>query len=263
MKKPAVIIVTGASRGLGAGIARWLSQAGAHLVLAARSPISLDALNGPGTATAVATDVSDPAACRRLVDTALERYGRLDGLVNNAAVVTPLAPLASADPAEWLRSHQINLLGPVCLTRGALPALRRSRGRIVNISSGAAVHAIEGAGAYCVSKAALNHFTAMIAAEEPEVTAVALRPGVVDTPMQTVLRRQPMASQAAFYRRLKQENQLEPPMVPARVAAWLALAAPPELTGRFVSYDDSVVADAAAAALGPVPAAEDVPGPDR
>jgi NAD(P)-dependent dehydrogenase (short-subunit alcohol dehydrogenase family) len=249
-----VIIVTGASRGLGAAISRWLMQSGARLVLAARSsaPIAALAEESPHDALAVTTDVSDPEACRALVETAMERFDRLDALVNNAAVVEPLGLLETADIDQWRNTLQVNLLGPAALARFALEELRRRRGRVVNISSGAAVHAITAAGAYCVSKAALNHLTTVIAAEAPEVTAVALRPGVVDTRMQVVLRQQPLAEQAEFYRDLQRRRQLEPPMVPARTAAWLALAAPPALSGRFFSYDDPEISEPALNALGTV-----------
>ena len=96
--------------------------------------------------------------------------------------------------------------------------------------------------AYCAGKAALNHFTQVLAAEETTLTALAVRPGVVDTEMQAVLRREGSkamtASQVAYYHQLKDRGALEPPEIPARSIAWLALYAPPEFSGRFLDYDD-------------------------
>ena len=188
-----VVIVTGASRGLGAATAFCLASGDAAVCLVARSEKALLAvetniLERGGRAMAIPADVADREACGHIVERSLERWGRLDALVNNAGVLGPLAYTADAAPMDWLETLKVNVMGPYYLTRAALPLLRQTSGRIVNVSSGAATTALAGAGAYCVSKAALNHFTRILAVEEPGVTAVAVRPGVVDTPMQTLLR---------------------------------------------------------------------------
>lgn len=247
MTDPPVVIVTGASRGLGAAIARSLAAQGANVVRVARTERALSAAaaeieSGAGRCLAAAADVTDWAACQAVVEMTLDGFGRIDALVNNAGVVRPLAATATADPAEWRRCIETNLLGPFYMTRAALAALRQTRGRIINVSSGAATLPLAGAAAYCASKAALNHFTAVLAAEEPQVTALAVRPGVVDTDMQAELRNQKEsgmpADQVAYYQGLKSEGRLEPPDVPGRAIAWLALQAPRGWSGRFVSYDD-------------------------
>ncbi|MCP4625898.1 MAG: SDR family NAD(P)-dependent oxidoreductase [bacterium] len=96
--------------------------------------------------------------------------------------------------------------------------------------------------AYCTGKAALNHFTRVLAAEEKGVTALTVRPGVVDTAMQAVLRNEKdnamPGQQIAYYRQLKDHGQLEPPEIPARSIAWLALYAPSHFSGKFFDYDD-------------------------
>ena len=139
----------------------------------------------------------------------------------------------------------------------AVPALRAAPGRVVNISSGAAVKPIGAWSAYCAAKAALTHLTAVLAVEEPRIISVALRPGVVDTEMQAVIRREgPSAmdpERAAYFVQLKEEGRLEPPWVPARAAAWLALHAPPSMSGRFVEYDDPRVAEPALSLFGASP----------
>jgi NAD(P)-dependent dehydrogenase (short-subunit alcohol dehydrogenase family) len=169
-------------------------------------------------------------------------YGRLDALVNNAGILSPVARLAEADPKTWEYNLAVNLMGPFYLAQAAIPHLRATRGRIVNVSSGAAVKAIEGWSAYCVAKAGLTHLTRLLAAEEPDITAVALRPGVVDTAMQAQIRKEGdgamSAEKAAYFQQLKTDGQLLEPMLPAAKIAWLAMAAPPVLSGMFLDYDD-------------------------
>ena len=124
----------------------------------------------------------------------------------------------------------------------------------MNVSSGAATMALETVSAYCTGKAALNHFTRVLAAEEPAVTALTMRPGVVDTDMQAVLRNavgnaMPV-EQIAYYQQLKERGELEPPQIPARAIAWLALHAPREFSGQFLDYDDPRISRPAAQVFG-------------
>ena len=245
-----VVIVTGASRGLGAAVARWLAQAGAAVTLMARSQeklmeVAADVRRLGGIPHAFKADVSDPKACRSAVESTLNHFGRIDSLVNNAGVVEPLAPIADTHPADWRRNIEVNLFAPYYLVRAAILELRRHNGRIVNVSSGAATMVIENASAYCTGKAALNHFTRVLAAEEKEVTALTMRPGLVDTGMQAILRNEAdnamPVERIAYYRQLKKNGELEPPQIPARAIAWLALDAPREFSGRFLDYDDPLI----------------------
>jgi NAD(P)-dependent dehydrogenase (short-subunit alcohol dehydrogenase family) len=248
MKSQPVIIVTGASRGLGAAVGFWLGRIGAAVVLVARTRTDLEETaaavqNQGGTSLIVPADIAFVDECAAVIGQALDRFGHLDALVNNAGIFEPLAAVADSNPDHWHANLAINLLGPYNLIRLALPHLRDRRGRIVNVSSGAASHTIPMASAYCVAKAGLNHLTRVLAEEEPLVTTVALRPGVVDTAMQAFIRTQAPGvmrpDQAAYYQNLKRDGQLEAPMVPARVIAWLALHAPRAYSGEFVSYDDA------------------------
>jgi NAD(P)-dependent dehydrogenase (short-subunit alcohol dehydrogenase family) len=241
-------------------VARWLGRAGAAVGLVARTARDLEAvaeevrLEG-GEAAVLPGDVADPDDCRSCVAEIVGRFKRLDGLVNNAGIVQPLAPIAGSDPRAWQRNIQVNLVGPYLLTREALAELRSRSGRIVNVSSGAAQLVIESASAYCTAKAGLTHLTRILAAEEPDVVVVALRPGVVDTAMQAELRNaDPEAmspEQTEVYRRLQREGDLVPPQLPARSAAWLVLKAPKDWSGRFLSHDEAEIAGAAEAAFGP------------
>jgi NAD(P)-dependent dehydrogenase (short-subunit alcohol dehydrogenase family) len=165
----------------------------------------------------------------------------LDGLVNNAGVLEPVALLAEADPAGWRTNIEVNLLGPFYLTHFALPHLRPRRGRVINVSSGAAVKTTEGWSAYSTAKAALNHFTRLLAAEEPEVVAVALRPGVVDTAMQATIREEGQEGMTGEshekFVQYHEQGQLLPPEKPGRALALLALYAPHEWSGEFIAWD--------------------------
>ena len=229
-----VAIVSGASRGLGAAVACWLGKVGAAVTLIARSEEKLNQTGDEvrrlgGEALVCRADVSQYDACRKAVDQTLDRFGRIDSLVNNAAIVQPISAIARTDPADWRYNIEVNLIGPFNLIRTAAAALSRQKGRIVNVSSGAANLALESISAYCTAKAALNHFTRVLAVEEPELTAIAVRPGVVDTDMQTFIRQEgPRAmppEQADYYRQLKDRGELEPAEIPARSLAWLALYA--------------------------------------
>lgn len=242
-----VVIVTGASRGLGAAVARWLAKVGAAVTLVARSDENLqqvaeDVHRLGGSAQVAAADVCDLRACRSAVETTLAQFGRIDALVNNAGVVQPLAPIADSHPDEWRHNIEVNLFAAYYLVRAAVSNLRQHNGRIVNVSSGAANLALATVSAYCTAKAALNHFTRVLAAEEPAVTSLTVRPGVVDTDMQAVLRSEAdnamPAEQMAYYRQLKERGELEPPEIPGRAIAWLALYAPRKFSGRFLDYDD-------------------------
>jgi NAD(P)-dependent dehydrogenase (short-subunit alcohol dehydrogenase family) len=223
---------------------------GANVILNARSE---DDLNRVATAIdpegrrvlVVAGDVSQPQVGERLVEAALQRFQQLDGLINNAGVLQPIAPIAEAAPKEWAYNVNVNLFGPFYLTHYALAALRRRRGRVINVSSGAAVNATEGWSAYCAAKAALNHFTRVLAAEEPDVVALSFRPGVVDTAMQAEIRNEGAAGMPAdSYRRFvhyHEQGELLPPELPGRALAVLALSAPHAWSGDFVNWEEARV----------------------
>ena len=257
-----VVIVTGASRGLGAATVRWLVKGGAAVTLIARSKTKGVDFAGDGRRLgddflAFEADVSNYDACCAAVENTIARFGRIDSLVNNAGIVTPIAAIAQADPASWRYNIEVNLIGPFNLIRAAVADLRKQHGRIVNLSSGAANLALENVSAYCAGKAALNHFTQVLAAEESTLTALTVRPGVVDTDMQSIIRREGpkamAAEQVAYYRQLKEQGELEPPEIPARSIAWLALHAPPEFSGRFFDYDDPRIMRPALDVFGEVP----------
>lgn len=240
------VIVTGASRGLGRAIATDLARRGATVVATARSAGALaDLAHDVHGVEVLAGDIADEHTQRAVVDLALTAGGSIDAVVNNAAMLEPIARMADADPDGWARHLTVNVVAPISLTALAVPALREARGRVVNISSGAATRTMAGWGAYCTSKAALKMATEALAEEEPDITAVSVRPGVVDTEMQARIRsdaRSVMGPEGHDrFLALHDEGKLLDPAVPGSAIAALALHAPPSMSGAFVSWDDAAV----------------------
>jgi NAD(P)-dependent dehydrogenase (short-subunit alcohol dehydrogenase family) len=189
---PPVAVVTGASRGLGAGLAVHFAGCGFRLGLCGRNRPE----SPPGADTLVAVlDVADAAAVDRLADEVVARFGRIDLWVNNAGVLDPIGPLADADPTALERHVTTNVLGVMHGT-AAFARHVRSRaggGSLVNVSSGAASSAYRGWAAYCASKAAVEMLTEVVGLEEVDsgLMAYAVAPGVVDTDMQALIRSTP------------------------------------------------------------------------
>jgi NADP-dependent 3-hydroxy acid dehydrogenase YdfG len=160
------VIVTGASSGIGASTARLLHAAGAHPVLAARRGDRIAALSKElDGALAIPTDVTDPEQVHGLVAAALDRYQRIDGLVNNAGASLH-GPLDQVDLAEFSQTLQLNVVGLLAMTQAVLPAMRQQGfGRIVNISSGTTRRVAVGVGAYASTKLAVNMLTSVLRQE--------------------------------------------------------------------------------------------------
>lgn len=243
------IIITGASRGLGAAAARSAAQMGANVVLMARSENELarlvdDIQSAGGGALAIPGDVGSELYCNKAIAEAVQHFGRLDALVNNAGIIEPIEPLSEADLQAWEANWRINLLGPLMLVRATLPHLRETKGRVVNVSSGAAVKVVRSWGAYSTAKAALNHFNRFLAEEEPNITAIAFRPGVVDTSMQSTIRgsSKMQPDDHTFFMDLHNDGELLPPELPGLSLARVALYAPHAWSGEFISWDDERIA---------------------
>lgn len=189
------IVITGASRGIGAATAEHFARLGDSVVLLARDAARLDALvtkckQAGGDALAVATDVADYQAVEKALAAAEEAFGAIDVLVNNAGLIEPIAPLAETDPAAWSRAVDVNLKGVYYGFRCAIPRMLGRGGTIINISSGAATNALEGWSAYCATKAAVLSLTRSGHKEygESGIRVIGLSPGTVATDMQTAIR---------------------------------------------------------------------------
>lgn len=228
-------IVTGAGRGIGAATAQALAALGANLVLTARSagPIAELAASLPGT-LAVPADVADLAAMTDVFAAARSRFGRVDFLINNAAMVQPIARIGDADPQAWAGSLQTNIAGQFF---GAQQALVDLPGVvIVNVSSGAAGRPQEGWSAYCAGKAALAMLTQSLHLEYGPLglKVYGFRPGMVDTEMQGDIR----ASGINWVSKTPR-SALLPPSEPGNAIAWLCANAPEGLCGQEVDIRDA------------------------
>jgi NAD(P)-dependent dehydrogenase (short-subunit alcohol dehydrogenase family) len=179
-------IITGASRGLGLALARALARQGHRLVIDARSFAELDVARAQlaelTDVVAVPGDVADASHRRALVEAAGER---VDILVNNAGTLgaTPLPALADYPLDELERAFAVNTIAPLALAQLALP-LMPAGGRIVNITSDAAVESYAGWGGYSASKAALDRLSGVLGAERPDLRVYAVDPGDMNTRMQ-------------------------------------------------------------------------------
>jgi ketoreductase RED2 len=182
-----VVAVTGSSSGIGAATARAFADAGASvLVNSARSVADGEAVAASlPDALYVQGDITDAGVPERLVAAAVDRWGRLDTLVNNAGTtaVIPHHDLEAASVDVWRRIFEVNVFGTWAMSVAAMPALREAHGSIVNVASVAGVRPTGSSVPYAASKAALNHMTVLLAkVVGPEVRVNAVAPGLVDTP---------------------------------------------------------------------------------
>jgi len=217
-------VVTGASRGIGAHLARDFAGRGMRLGLCARSA---PALPDGRDVVARQLDVRDAGAVDQLARAVEERFGRIDLWINNAGVLTPMAPMRRADAADWNRHIEINVGGVMHGSRAYVHHLRRlgesgRGGVLVNISSGAGRRPYAGWSAYCAGKAAVDMLTRCIAVEEEEIElrAHALAPGIVDTHMQEQIRAaspDDFAEQARFVQLARDARFSSPEFVAARL----------------------------------------------
>ena len=190
-----VAIVTGGSRGIGLEIAAALLARGAHVVVCGRSVEALseardqlsagasDETHTRGQVECLAADVRNAAQARRLIDHAVERFGGLDLVINNAGV-GHFREVAELTDDEWREVIDTNLSGPFHCCRAAIPALRRRGGGwIINISSLAGTHPFPGAAAYCASKSGLNAFSEALMQEVryDDIRVSCVAPGSVGT----------------------------------------------------------------------------------
>lgn len=180
-------IVTGAGSGIGRATACQLAAAGWSLVLVGRNETKLTGtadLVGDAPTLIYPADVTEPGACEGAVQAAMERYERVDALVN-AAGYAALASISETDPALWRQTIDANLSSVMYLTRAAWGPLGRRGGIVVNLSSMASIDPFPGFAAYAAAKIGVNMFT-LVTAREGEsrgIRAVAIAPGAVETPM--------------------------------------------------------------------------------
>ncbi len=180
MNQPSVI-VTGGAQGIGRAIAARFGEDGANVTIADINPSSLEQTSSELGVNSVLTDVSSESDVKRLIESVLERYGRIDVLVNNAGV-SDFVPLEQQTLAGFQKVLNVNLTGAWLCTRAAAPHLREAKGAIVNIASTRAIMSEAGSEAYAASKGGLLALTHALAASlQPDVRVNCVSPGWIET----------------------------------------------------------------------------------
>ncbi|ARE41428.1 Dehydrogenases with different specificities (related to short-chain alcohol dehydrogenases) [Rhodovulum sp. P5] len=235
------VLITGASRGIGAAAARAFAEAGAHVALAARSEEAIASIAREigGNALPLPCDVADFGAVSDAVRAVVKSFGRIDVLVNNAAVIEPIARMETVDPAEWATALDINLKGVFHGFRAAMPVMAAmGGGTILTISSGAAVSAMEGWSAYCTAKAGAAMLTrcADLEGREKGIRVIGLSPGTVATDMQKTVKE----SGVNPVSRLDWSDHI-PPAWPAQALLWMCTPDADEFLGRDVALKERAI----------------------
>ncbi|WTW96483.1 SDR family oxidoreductase [Streptomycetaceae bacterium NBC_01309] len=235
-------LVTGASRGIGLGIAAELAARGAKVCLTARKKEDLDAaveeLGGPDVAIAVAGKADDPGHREEAVAAVVERFGSLDMLVNNAGINPHFGPLIEADLGAVRKILEVNLVSALGWTQAAYGAwMREHGGSVLNVASVGGIVAGPFIGAYNVSKAALIHMTRQLGAElGPGVRVNAVAPAVVKTRFAEALYEGREDEAAAAY----PMKRLGVPEDVAKAAAYLLSDDAAWITGETLVVDGGV-----------------------
>jgi len=235
------VLITGASRGIGAAAAHVFCDAGANLCLVARSGDQIAALaDDMGDRVMARTcDVSSYPEVASTVAACLDRFHGLDVLIGNAGAIYPIAHLRDSDPEGWGHAIDINLKGVYYGIRAAVPLMRTAGGgTIITVSSGAAHNAIEAWSHYCASKAGAAMLTASLHLEESNrgIRAMGLSPGTVATQMQREIKTSG----------INPVSQLDwsvhiPADWPARALLWMCSPDADDLVGTEVSLRDETI----------------------
>ncbi len=216
-----VVAITGASRGIGEAAARTFANAGAKVVLLARSGDQIAEIAGEigENALAVPCDVTRFWEMHQAISAVVETFEKVDVLINNAGLIAPMVPLVEADPDEWGQVIDVNLKGVFNGIRAAVPEmLARGGGTVITISSGAAHAPYEPWSAYCASKAGAYMLTRQLDLEyrSKGIRALGLSPGTVATQMQRDIK----ASGLGPVSKLEWSDHI-PPEWPAKALLWM------------------------------------------
>lgn len=219
-----VIVITGASSGLGAGMASWFLDNGARVGLCARHKPKLEGEN----VVSASADVRDLDALRFFARDVSAALGPIDLWINNAAVLDPIAPQRALRSSDLIDHLEVNVGGVLNGTKAFIEQLEADghRGALVNITSGLAKRGRGGVSAYSAAKAGVDRLTEISAIEEGELLtmALAVSPGVIETPMQQELRRQDpdVLPDVEMFREMKESGAMNSPSwVASHIAEWV------------------------------------------
>ncbi|NNF24425.1 MAG: SDR family oxidoreductase [Rhodobacteraceae bacterium] len=232
------VMVTGASRGIGAAAARVFAAAGANVALLARSQDAIATLAGEigPSAVAIPCNVARYTELQGATEALLDTFGAVDVLINNAGVIEPVAHMANSDPDDWGQVIDINLKGVYYGMRAVLPAMiEAGGGSVLTVSSGAAHGPVEAWSHYCASKAGAAMLTRCLHLENAGdgIRAMGLSPGTVATEMQREIK-------ASGINRISQLDWSEhiPPEWPAKALLWMCSPEADKYCGQEISLRD-------------------------
>ncbi len=239
--KQSIAVVIGASRGIGAAASQALARRGLSVVVAAPPGEDCESVvraivDAGGTAMARECDARDAASVDALMGDVVRQGGHLRALVNCAGIMGPVAKVEDTSASAWAECITVNLIGAYHGCRAVLPHFRRQgSGVIVNMSTGAAFHALEGWSAYCTSKAGLTMLTRIVAAEVSGsgICVYSFQPGMVNTD----LGRESMRVDINRVTNLD-PHSFTPPSEPGEAIAWLCATAPDDLVGKEIVVTD-------------------------
>ena len=233
-----VVLITGASRGIGAAAARRFAAVGAKLGLAGRPSAGLKAVAQETGAALIPCDVANAADVQAAVEAMVATHGRLDVLINNAGTIDPIALITRADPEAWGRQIDVNLKGVFYGMRAALPVMQaQGGGTILTVGSGAAYNALEGWSGYCASKAGAIMMTKAAHLEAgSKVRVLSLSPGTVATDMQRAIK----ASGVNAVSQIDWQDHV-PAEWPAEALLWMCTADADSYRGAEVSLRDEAL----------------------
>lgn len=237
------VLVTGAARGLGLKIAAAFHGRGANVVLndldLSRIEHAIAGLGGGDRLAAAAGDISTVSGCEGIVQAALDRYGRLDVLVNNAAINWEM-PIAAHTEEIWDKHVDTILKGSFFCTRAALPALRESRGNVVNIASELGLRPIVNNVAYCAAKGGVVNMTRALAVElAPAIRVNCICPGSMDTELMRECAEASgnPKSYYAYYEKFAALNRIGTPAEVAETVVFVASPRAAFMTGSIIAID--------------------------
>ncbi|KZV80389.1 NAD(P)-binding protein [Exidia glandulosa HHB12029] len=231
------VLITGASRGIGLAATEIMLADGAKVVALQRtSTAALEALSTkyPGSLQIVKGNFAED------VSSAVALAESLDAVVLNAAVNLPFGTIATIPLDGYRGIFEVNVFAVVQFLQLALPKLRKAKGKVILVSSGAGEIGVKGIGAYAASKAALTQLNRTLAVEEPEITAIALHPGIVRTVMAEAVKTEGHGHMDPALAKEWTSNYIEPD-VPGLVIRNLVFKAGPDFSGKYLHYNDPLI----------------------
>lgn len=232
-----VVVITGASRGIGAAAAVEMAKSGAKVALLARNRDAIDQIAAEigDAAIAIACDVADAEQVTAAFDQVASHFGQIDVVINNAGIIDPIARLGDTEADAWGALIDVNLKGAFYGVQAALRHMPTG-GTIITVSSGAASNPIAGWSAYCASKAGAAMLTRCLDLEyrDAGIRAFGLSPGTVATQMQKDIKASSVDNRV---RQLDWSDHI-PPEWPARALAWMCTPAADDLIGTEISLRD-------------------------